>query len=52
MSAAGYRTARDIMKLNEHALEITGKPEEYGEWLYWVSMFGTPSPSGSRARSI
>jgi hypothetical protein len=33
------------MRLNEHALEITGKPEEYGEWLYWVSIFGTPSPS-------
>jgi hypothetical protein len=45
MSAAGYRIARDIRKLNEHALEITGKPEESGEWLYWVSMFGTPSPS-------
>src|SRR5207237_5850868 len=27
MSAAGYRSARDIMRLNEHALEITGKPE-------------------------
>jgi hypothetical protein len=45
MSAAAYRCARDVMKLNEHALEITGKPEEYGEWLYWVSIFGTPSPS-------
>jgi hypothetical protein len=44
MSAAGYRSARDIMKLNEHALEITGKPEEYSEWFYWVSVFGTPSP--------
>src|SRR5262249_12357586 len=33
-----------IMKLNEHALEITGKPEEYSEWFYWVSVFGTPSP--------
>jgi hypothetical protein len=44
MSASGYRSARDVMKLNEHALEITGKPEEYGEWLYWVSIFGTPSP--------
>ena len=43
MSASGYRTARDIMKLNEHALEITGKPDEYGEWYYWVSVFGTPS---------
>jgi hypothetical protein len=44
MSAAGYQTARDIMRLNEHALEITGKPEEYGEWFYWLSIFGTPSP--------
>ena len=44
LSAAGYQTARDVMKLNEHALEITGKPEEYGEWLYWVSVFGAPSP--------
>jgi Protein of unknown function (DUF3500) len=44
MSAAGYQTARDIMRLNEHALEITGKPDEYGEWFYWVSIFGNPSP--------
>jgi hypothetical protein len=44
MSAAGDRTARDVMRLNEHALEITGKPEEYGEWLYWISIFGTPAP--------
>jgi Protein of unknown function (DUF3500) len=44
MSAAGYRIARDVMRLNDHALEITGKPEEYGEWFYWVSLFGTPSP--------
>ncbi len=44
MSDEGYRTARDVMRLNEHALEITGKPDEYGEWLYWVSIFGTPSP--------
>jgi Protein of unknown function (DUF3500) len=44
MSASGYRLARDVMKLNEHALEITGKPDEYGEWFYWISIFGTPSP--------
>jgi hypothetical protein len=43
MSAAGYQLARDIMRLNGHALEITGKPEEYSEWYYWVSLFGTPS---------
>jgi Protein of unknown function (DUF3500) len=44
MSAAGYQSARDVMRLNEHALEITGKPDEYSEWFYWISMFGAPSP--------
>jgi len=44
ISAAGYRLARDIMRLNEHALEITGKPAEYSEWFYWISVFGTPGP--------
>ena len=44
MSASAYRSARDVMRLNEHALEITGKPDEYGEWFYWISIFGTPSP--------
>ena len=44
MSAAGYRSARDIMRLNAHMLEVTGKADEYSEWFYWVSIFGTPSP--------
>ena len=42
LSAAGYQSARDVMRLNEHALEITGKPDEYSEWFYWVSLFGKP----------
>jgi hypothetical protein len=47
MSAAGYQSARDIMRLNEHALEITGKPEEYSEWFYWISLFGKPAPDAA-----
>ncbi len=43
MSAAGYQTARDVMKLNETIREITGRDEEYGEWMYWMSLFGAPS---------
>ena len=43
LSVSGYEGARDIMKLNEHAREITGRPEEYGEWFYWISIFGQPS---------
>ena len=42
-SAAGYDSARNIMKLNEHAGEITGRSEEFGEWYYWISIFGEPS---------
>ena len=43
LSAGGFTTARDVMKLNEHIRELTGRDEEYGEWYYWLSVFGTPS---------
>lgn len=43
LSRAGFSTARDVMKLNETIREITGRSDEYGEWLYWVSIMGTPS---------
>ncbi|SRR5579884_2102755 len=44
LSASGYQTARDIMRLNEYIGWIVGgKWEEYGEWLYWLSVFGEPS---------
>jgi hypothetical protein len=42
-SAAGFENARDIMRLNHHAAELTGRHDEFGEWLYWVSLFGEPS---------
>ena len=43
LSPAGFETARNTMKLNEAIREITGSNEEYGEWLYWLSIMGTPS---------
>ena len=43
LSAAGLQTARDVMRLNELVLAITGSQAEYGEWLYWLSVMGTPS---------
>jgi hypothetical protein len=43
LSVRGFETARDIMRLNETIAEITGSWDEYGEWLYWLSIFGTPS---------
>jgi hypothetical protein len=42
-SERGFESARSVMKLNETIGEITGLPEEFGEWLYWLSIFGTPS---------
>jgi Protein of unknown function (DUF3500) len=43
LSSAGFQTARDVMRLNETIAEMTGRFHEYGEWLYWLSIFGTPS---------
>jgi Protein of unknown function (DUF3500) len=43
LSVSGFATARGVMKLNEHIRELTGRSEEYGEWYYWLSVFGTPS---------
>jgi hypothetical protein len=43
LSDYGFDTARDIMRLNETIREITGRDEEYGEWPYWLSIFGEPS---------
>ncbi len=45
LSEAGYATATDIMRLNETLREISGSDPEYGEWLYWRSIMGTPSPN-------
>lgn len=43
LSPSGFETARNIMRLNETIREITGSDEEYGEWLYWMSLMGEPS---------
>ncbi len=43
LSASGFETARNVMRLNEHAAELSSLPEEYNEWYYWMSVFGTPS---------
>ena len=38
----GY-SLRDIMRLNETLAELTRRPDEYGEFLYWITVMGTPS---------
>ncbi len=45
LSAEGFQTAQDVMRLNETVMEMTGRLDEYGEDLYWLSIMGTPSAS-------
>jgi hypothetical protein len=44
LSAKGLKLTRDIMHLNHTLGELNNNNfEEYGEWLYWVTVMGTPS---------
>jgi Protein of unknown function (DUF3500) len=42
-SARGFDLVRDVMRFNEALADISGSPDEYGEWAFWLSLFGTPS---------
>ena len=42
MSARGYHQARSIMRINELVAELSGDYEAFGEWPYFVSIFGSP----------
>ncbi len=43
LGTRAYETARNAMRLNEHLAELTGLPDEFGEFFYWISVFGKPS---------
>lgn len=43
LSEHSYQAARNVMKLSHHLRELTGRPEEHGEWHYFISIFGEPS---------
>lgn len=43
LSADGFRKSRSIMRLNGYLAEILNDFEEYGEWLYWLTVMGEPS---------
>ncbi|HSB85777.1 MAG TPA: inositol monophosphatase family protein, partial [Ilumatobacteraceae bacterium] len=42
LSARGYYYARSIMRLNQLLAELTGDYDAFGEWPYFVSIFGSP----------
>ncbi|XOV92000.1 MAG: DUF3500 domain-containing protein [Bacteroidota bacterium] len=43
LSAKGLKLSKDIMKLNHTLGEINNNFQEYGEWLYWITIMGEPS---------
>lgn len=52
LSAKGLKLTRDVMRLNETLAELNNNDhEQYGEWLYWITIMGKPSatePWGSQ----
>ena len=43
LSAKGLKQSQDIMKLNGTLAELANNFNEYGEWLYWITIMGEPS---------
>lgn len=43
LSAKGLKQTRDIMRLNQTLGELTKDFDRYSEWLYHVTVMGTPS---------
>ncbi len=43
LSTEGLQKTQDAMKLNGTLAELTNNFDEYGEWLYWITVMGTPS---------
>jgi hypothetical protein len=44
LSAKGFAKSRDIMRLNGYIAELRNNQDEYGEFLYHLTVMGTPSP--------
>jgi hypothetical protein len=43
LSARGFHQARSIMRLNQLLADLTGDHRAFGEWPYFVSIFGDPA---------
>ncbi|MEO1616072.1 MAG: DUF3500 domain-containing protein [Planctomycetota bacterium] len=43
LSAKGLTLSKDIMKLNGTLAELANNYDEYGRWLYWITIMGEPS---------
>jgi hypothetical protein len=45
LSARGFEKARNVMRLNGYVADVLNNPEEYGEFLYHLTVMGVPSDS-------
>ena len=45
LSARGFETSRDIMRLEGHLADLMDDHNEYGERRYWFTVMGEPSQS-------
>ena len=46
LSAHGLTLTRNIMRLNHTLAELNANDfDQYGEWLYYITVMGTPSPT-------
>lgn len=43
LSAKGFATSRNIMRLNETLAELSGNTHLLSEWFYWLAILGEPS---------
>ncbi|HEY6404051.1 MAG TPA: DUF3500 domain-containing protein [Blastocatellia bacterium] len=49
LSAKGLKLSQDIMRLNHTLGELNNDNfEEYGEWLYWITIMGNPSDKADK----
>lgn len=45
LSARGFELTRNVMRLNETLAELVDDPLFLGEWLYYITIMGEPSPT-------
>lgn len=43
LSAKGFERSRAVMKLNGYLADLLNRHDEYGEWLYHLTVMGAPS---------
>jgi hypothetical protein len=43
LSSRGFDDVRTVMHFNQFLADLTGSRDEYGEWAFFLSLFGTPS---------